>query len=67
MDIATEAQVEYIILSGSTESDEDIDSICNAIRHSLRTQFPCKKVTIAIEENIPEPDFPNPDNGMCYH
>jgi hypothetical protein len=67
MDIETEAQVEYIILSGSTDTDENIVSVCNIIRHSLRTQFPCKKVTITIEENIPDPDFPNPENGMCYH
>jgi len=60
-----EATVSYIVISGSTESDESIESICTTIRHSLRTQFPCKYVHISIEEHFP--DGENTNNGAGYY
>jgi len=62
-----EANVDYVVISGSSESDESIDSVCNVIRHSLRTQFPCKKVTITIEEELTEDYLFGSDSGDCYH
>jgi hypothetical protein len=46
-----EAQVNYIVLSGSTGTDEEIDALCDIIRHSLRTQFGCRNVLVSIEEH----------------
>jgi hypothetical protein len=60
-----EATVNYIVITGSTETDESIESICTTIRHSLRTQFPCKHVHIAIEEHFPESELPS--NGGGYY
>jgi hypothetical protein len=64
METAKEAQVEFIVVTGSTETDEEIDGLTDIIRHSLRTQFSCKKVTVTIEENLPEPDD---INGAGYY
>jgi hypothetical protein len=58
-----EANVEFIVISGNTETDEQVDALCDMIRHSLRTQFGVKKVTISIEETIE----PLKDNGTCYY
>jgi hypothetical protein len=41
--------VEYIVLNGNTETEEDLDAVVDIIRHSLRTQFACKKVTVSIQ------------------
>ena len=65
MEVAHEANVEFVVISGSTISDTELDSLTDVIRHALRTQFACKKVTISIEENI-SPDEQPPD-GMCYY
>lgn len=46
-----EAQVNYIVLSGGTGTDEEIESLCDLIRHSLRTQFACRDVLVSIEEH----------------
>ena len=61
-----EAHVEYVILNGSTESDEQIDAVIDIVRHSLRTQFGCKLVTIAIEERLDEL-HPEHSDEMSYH
>jgi len=64
MENEKEAKVSYVVISGNTESDESIESICTTIRHSLRTQFPCKDIRISIEEQIPEPEI---TNGAGYY
>ena len=55
-----DAQVEYVLLSGSPETDEGIDNICDTLRHSLRTQFSvCSRVSIAIEGIVDFEDTPD--------
>lgn len=65
MDIAQEANVEFVVIRGSTDSDLELDSLTDVIRHALRTQFACKKVTVSIEEHI-LPDDQQPA-GTCYY
>lgn len=60
-----EANVTFVVIEGSAESDEEIDSLSDTIRHSLRTQFVCKKVTVSIQEQVIPPKEEN--NGMCYY
>jgi hypothetical protein len=70
MEVAKEAQVEYVVITGSTESDVELDALVDIIRHALRTQFGCKRVGIAIEERIiPEHDSNGcrPSDGVSYH
>ena len=62
-EVITEASVEYVVVNGDTNTDEGIDSIVDIVRHSLRTQFACRRVTVSIQEYM-EP--PPPDNGMTY-
>ena len=63
-DYCQHATVEYVILSGSTETDTEIDGLLLLIRNSLRDQFPCRSVTIAIEEKLVEQTCkPNDGNG----
>ena len=62
-EVKTEASVEYVVVNGDTNTDEGIDLIVDIVRHSLRTQFGCKRVTVSIQEYF-EP--PPPDNGMSY-
>jgi hypothetical protein len=59
-----EAQVNYIVLSGGTGTDEEIDALCDIIRHSLRTQFACRKVLVSIEEQPPAQES---TNGTGYY
>ena len=49
-----EAHVEYLIIQGNTDTDEDIEALVNILKHSLRTQFGCKPVTITIESQEPD-------------
>ena len=57
-----EASVEYIVLNGNTETDEDIDAVVDIVRHSLRTQFACKKVTVTIQVTYDFIDEQQPQN-----
>ena len=60
----TKATVEYIILSGCTDTEKELDGLVEVIRHSLKTQFGCKHVTVAIEEKLVEQTCkPNDGNG----
>jgi hypothetical protein len=59
-----EATVEFIVISGSTETDEEIEALTDIIRHSLRTQFPCRKVHVSIEERLSTPETMN---GAGYY
>ncbi len=69
MELAKEANVEYVVISGSTDSDVELDALTDLIRHSLRTQFGCKKVAVAIEERLQEKDVCGctPSDGVSYH
>jgi hypothetical protein len=63
-DYCQHATVEYVILSGSTETDAEIDGLLLLIRNSLREQFPCCMVTVAIEEKLIEQT--RPIDGASY-
>jgi hypothetical protein len=68
MELAKEAQVEYVVITGSTESDVELDALVEIVRHSLRTQFGCKRVGIAIEERItPEHEGCRTSEGVNNH
>ena len=64
MESEKEAQVNYVVLSGSSGTDEEIDSLCDIIRHSLRTQFACRDVLVSIEEHVPAQEQ---SNGTGYY
>jgi hypothetical protein len=50
------AEVTYILIEGSTETDDDINSFIEKIKDTLQLQFSPKKVTVAIQDYFPDGD-----------
>lgn len=58
------AKVDFVVISGNTETDEQIDDLMLTVRHAIMVQFGGRGIVVTIEEKKCVDE--HPENGVSY-